>query len=332
MPFDLWSKTASLNSSIDPTINLAEGMAPSAVNDSCRAIMARLAEFRDDTSGLLSTAGTATAYTLASNQGLPTIPNDGQLIAFSPHVVNGINPTLTVDGGTTYPIQSSSGVAVTAATLVAGSPYMAKFSLPNLAWMLCGFYANPINIPLAGGMDYWGLTVPNSNFAFPIGQAISRTTYSALFALIGISYGGGDGSTTFNIPDKRGRVSAGLAFMGGPDSGRLSNGSMSAVRNTLGAGGGLDTEVLTLAQIPTGITASGNNSISVTSGANVIQGGVAGSSPGGGTQATQSLAATFGPLVSTGNNNISVTSNNTGGGQHDNLQPMILCNYIMRIL
>ncbi|HEY7845769.1 MAG TPA: phage terminase large subunit, partial [Bradyrhizobium sp.] len=67
---------------------------------------------------------------------------------------------------------------------------------------------NPYNIPLGAGLDYWGSTTPNSSFAFPSGQAISRTTYVALFALVGTTYGAGDGSTTFNLPDKRGRVSA----------------------------------------------------------------------------------------------------------------------------
>jgi microcystin-dependent protein len=57
-------------------------------------------------------------------------------------------------------------------------------------------------------LDYWGTTTPNSSFAFPTGQAISRTTYAALFALIGATYGVGDGTTTFNLPDKTGRVSA----------------------------------------------------------------------------------------------------------------------------
>ena len=37
------------------------------------------------------------------------------------------------------------------------------------------------------------------------GAAISRTTYSELFAAIGTTYGAGDGSTTFNVPDLRGR-------------------------------------------------------------------------------------------------------------------------------
>ncbi len=41
------------------------------------------------------------------------------------------------------------------------------------------------------------------------GRAISRETYSALFALIGIAFGDGDQSTTFNLPDARGRIPLG---------------------------------------------------------------------------------------------------------------------------
>lgn len=54
------------------------------------------------------------------------------------------------------------------------------------------------------------------------GQAVSRTTYAALFAAIGTTYGSGDGSTTFNLPDLRGRTVAGLDNMGGTDANRLS--------------------------------------------------------------------------------------------------------------
>lgn len=42
-----------------------------------------------------------------------------------------------------------------------------------------------------------------------LGQEVSRDVYSDLFNVIGTTYGAGDGSTTFNIPDKRGRVSVG---------------------------------------------------------------------------------------------------------------------------
>jgi len=51
------------------------------------------------------------------------------------------------------------------------------------------------------------------------GQAISRTTYAVLFAEISTVFGSGDGSTTFNVPDLRGRVPSGKDDMGGTAAG-----------------------------------------------------------------------------------------------------------------
>ena len=62
------------------------------------------------------------------------------------------------------------------------------------------------SLPVGAGCDYYGATAPNG-FMFADGSAISRTEYAELFAIIGTVYGAGDGSTTFNLPDKRSRVS-----------------------------------------------------------------------------------------------------------------------------
>ena len=52
------------------------------------------------------------------------------------------------------------------------------------------------------------------------GQAVSRTTYAALFAAIGTTFGAGDGSTTFNVPDLRGEFIRGWDHGRGVDAGR----------------------------------------------------------------------------------------------------------------
>ena len=52
------------------------------------------------------------------------------------------------------------------------------------------------------------------------GGAVSRTTYAALFAIVGTTYGSGDGSTTFNLPDLRGEFVRGWDDGRGVDSGR----------------------------------------------------------------------------------------------------------------
>src|SRR5882672_7233502 len=99
MAFWKWSRTASSNAAADSSVNWAEGMAPSAVNDSARAMMARLAEWRDDVSGTITTGGTSTAYTVASYQVFDNFPDlNGAMIAFVPHATNGATVTLNVDG------------------------------------------------------------------------------------------------------------------------------------------------------------------------------------------------------------------------------------------
>lgn len=71
------------------------------------------------------------------------------------------------------------------------------------------------------------------------GAAVSRTTYAALFAVIGTTYGTGDGSTTFNLPDARGRVFRGWDHGAGRDPGRAfgsaQDDAMQNVTGTLGA-------------------------------------------------------------------------------------------------
>lgn len=74
-----------------------------------------------------------------------------------------------------------------------------------------GEVANPF--PSGIIMGYSGSTVPDG-WLWCDGSAISRTTYASLFNVIGISYGAGDGSTTFNLPDLRNRVLEGGNDMG----------------------------------------------------------------------------------------------------------------------
>ena len=61
----------------------------------------------------------------------------------------------------------------------------------------------------AGSIMAWGTDTPPSNWLICNGAAVSRTTYASLFAAIGVSYGVGDGATTFNLPDLRGKVPVG---------------------------------------------------------------------------------------------------------------------------
>ena len=64
-------------------------------------------------------------------------------------------------------------------------------------------------MPIGGGCLWFMPTIPN-NYLIANGQEVSRTTYSALFAIYGITFGAGNGSTTFNLPDMRNRVPFGV--------------------------------------------------------------------------------------------------------------------------
>lgn len=123
-----WSKTAATNASADSTVNWAEGMAPSAVNDSARAEMASVAKWRDDISGTVTTGGSSTAYTVTTNQIFGTAAAmSGAMIAFIPHATSGASPTLAVDGLTARAINQSTGVAVPTGALIIGTPYVCTY-------------------------------------------------------------------------------------------------------------------------------------------------------------------------------------------------------------
>ena len=81
---------------------------------------------------------------------------------------------------------------------------------------------------------YAGSTAP-SGWLICNGQAVSRTTYAALYAVIGTTYGAGDGSTTFNVPNlvnKTVRGSNSLGKTGGADTVTLSTANMPAHTHT----------------------------------------------------------------------------------------------------
>jgi microcystin-dependent protein len=73
---------------------------------------------------------------------------------------------------------------------------------------------------IVGEVAFFGMTTPPAGWLKANGAAVSRTTYAALFAAIGTTYGAGDGSTTFALPDLRGEFPRGWDDGRGVDSGR----------------------------------------------------------------------------------------------------------------
>jgi microcystin-dependent protein len=325
-----WSQTAALDATVDASINWQEGQAPSSINDSARAMMAATAKWRDDMGPSIQTAGTSTAYTLATNQVFDTFANmANKEISFFCHTTNGDSPTLNVDGlGAKAIVTAANGAAVPNAAMTSSSIHTVTYSNSAGQFVLKGFYNPPYVVPLGGIIDYAGSSVPNSSFAFPNGQAISRSTFAALFALIGTTYGVGDGSTTFNIPDLTGRVVA----MKEASATRLTSTYFGGNSTTLGAVGGLESQTLIVAQIPASIPVSVSGSISVTSTVSNILASNGPPDNWSSIPGATSFNNQFKTLVtSTGSNSMTGTASGSGS-PHNNVQPTIICNKIMRIL
>lgn len=112
---------------------------------------------------------------------------------------NGANSDITSLTGLTTPLPISEG-GTGAAT--------ASGARDNLG--ITAALAAIITVPIGGTIIWNSVTIPaGGNFAEENGQALSRTAYAALFAIVGTTFGVGDGSTTFNLPDSRGQFDRG---------------------------------------------------------------------------------------------------------------------------
>lgn len=207
--------------------------------------------------------------------------------------------------------------------------------------------------PVGSVMPFAGSSSPDSTWLICDGSALSRTLYPTLFALIGTTYGVGDGSTTFNIPNMKGRVPVGLD-------------STDTDFDSLGETGGAKTHSLTEAEL-----ASHSHSNSLTN-STVAHSGHAheqafpihptgGGGSGGPVAATPWNTSVFGisgtaitypntgiisitgsaspatgyPYMTSGpNQTITVGINNASAGSgnaHNNVQPYIALNYVMKV-
>lgn len=321
-----WSQIPGTNATADATINWAEGQAPSSINDSARGMMAALAKYRDDAAGAIVTSGTSTSYTVSSYEGFDSLAHlGGQMIAFTPHVTNGATVTLNVDSLGARPLRSAPNSELQSGVLIQGTPYVATYNNSDGAFYLHGFYGNPYSVPLGGMLDFVGTTAPNSSFVLPFGQPISRTTYAPLFNLIGTTYGTGDGSNTFNVPDLRGRIAAGADNMGGTAASRLTISYFGANAGVLGAVGGGESHVLSTGEMPMHTHGVSDPGHAHAVGTILVQGA------GGNTLGASAGAGFVGLTSQSAVTGVSIQS--TGGGSpHAIVQPTIIVNKILRVL
>jgi microcystin-dependent protein len=174
-------------------------------------------------------------------------------------------------------------------------------------------------VPIGGVIDWAGSSLP-TGYLYCDGSVISRTSYADLFAVIGTTYGAGDGSTTFALPDARGRVTAGMDNMnnvagtGGGDAGRLTSASKAGIDgDTLGASGG--EEQITLTHQESGVPAHDHAYVDRYRGTVTRQNG--GSNTGSAT-------------LTSGGYNTSANTPQNASEAHNNVQPTLVLNKIIR--
>jgi microcystin-dependent protein len=197
--------------------------------------------------------------------------------------------------------------------------------------------ANKGTIPIGFVGGFAGSTAP-AGWLLCFGQQVSTTTYAALFAVLGTTYGSGAG--TFGIPDYRGRSDYGQDNMGGSAANRITVAGGNFDGTVLGGTGGGQNQTLTLNQLPGGINSSASNTITVTTSGSGTP-NLAGTNGTIGTDGVNSGtnfgipgvtlgSATWGAVTSlSGANTINVSSNNTGGLSHPIMNPAIITNKII---
>lgn len=175
--------------------------------------------------------------------------------------------------------------------------------------------------PVGAIMQYAAATDPASGtWLICNGRAISRTTYSSLFSTVSTTYGGGDGSTTFNIPDLRGRIAVGVDASGV---------HLGTAKPTLASSGGEENHTLSSTEMPShshGVTDPGHVHGLLEGQATLIQGT-------GAPQASVMIYEGSYFSLNTDTHTTGISINNAGsGGAHNNLQPYLALNYIIRVL
>jgi len=157
---------------------------------------------------------------------------------------------------------------------------------------------------------YGGSSAP-SGYVLCDGTAYSRTvTYDTLFGVISDAYGVGDGSTTFNVPDLRGRVPLGKDDMGGSSADRVTG----TQADNIGEGSGAETHALSIAEL-----ASHDHSFKYKAG-----------STGTLTNTTYPAATSMGGNPDGPSTNTVIIGDTGSGTAHNNMSPYQTVNYIIK--
>ena len=256
----------------------------------------------------LTVTGAATFESTVTVEGNGTFK--GQVSTNSDMAVGG---NFAVSGGSTF----SGTVTIAGANVQAANAKVCASAFHGDGSNLTGIVA----MPTGAVVPFGGSSAP-TGFLLCSGQAVSRSTYSALFGVISTTYGAGDESSTFNLPDLRGRVVAGQDDMGGSSADRLTGLTGGVDGDTLAATGGAETHVLTTAQLAThthGATKFYNSDPGLTNTRFSLV-----------TEQTDREDSFPGYQTTTGDTN-NIISTTGSGSAHNNVQPTIILNYIIKI-
>jgi microcystin-dependent protein len=178
----------------------------------------------DDLKGALvrlnTTNGPACSYELPD----ANTASDGSNVTIS----HEINSTLQYASSSSYAVRVKAATGQNVVDLSTGATanelvvnpntFVRVFKISNSLWGMMILNSEAENP--AGAVTAWAANTPPFGWLPCEGQAISRATYARLFANIGTTFGNGNGSTTFNIPDLRGEFIRGWANARAVDTGR----------------------------------------------------------------------------------------------------------------
>lgn len=190
-------------------------------------------------------------HRVAIASSVPSLTTTNDFTAGGTLHVDSVNESVGI--GTSSP-NASEALTVGGDTSVAGDLTVSGDIVADTVSSSAGDLAALVRaaMPIGSLTAYAGSSSPDASWLMCDGSAISRTTYASLFALIGTTYGSGNGSTTFNVPDLRGKVPVGLD-------------SSDTDFDALGETGGAKTHTLSSSEIPSHSHSIDHNHASVTS-------------------------------------------------------------------